>query len=89
MYYPYFIVYMIVGFAISLLAFYWVLHNGQFNEQQRARYLPLEGGEIQSASVKLPMVKRIETFTLFFLAGCGLLATAIGLVVIITRAKLI
>jgi cbb3-type cytochrome oxidase maturation protein len=89
MYFPFFIAYMIVGFAISLLVFYWALHNGQFNDQQRARYLPLEGGVNRSAPVKLPMVKRIETFTLFLLAGCGLLATAIGLVVIITRAKLI
>ncbi len=89
MYYPYFIAYMFIGFAISLLVFYWALNNGQFNDQQRARFLPLEGGVIRSTSAKLPMVKRIETYTLFFLAGCGLLATAIGLAVILVRAKLV
>ena len=89
MYFPFFIAYMIIGFAISLLVFYWAFHNGQFNDQQRARYLPLEGGVNRSASIKLPMAKRIETFSLFFLAGCGLLATAIGLAVIVIRAKLI
>jgi nitrogen fixation-related uncharacterized protein len=89
MYYPYFIAYMFIGFGVSLLVFYWALNNGQFNDQQRARFLPLEGGVIRSTSVKLPMVKRIETYTLFFLAGCGLLATAIGLAVILVRAKLV
>ena len=89
MYFPFFIAYMIVGFVISLLVFYWALHNGQFNDQQRARFLPLEGGVNRSASAKLSMVKRIETYTLFFLAGCGLLATAIGLAVILMRAKFV
>ena len=89
MYYPYFIAYMIFGFAISLLFFFWALNNGQFNDQQRARFLPLEGGVIRPIPLKLSMVKRIETYTLFFLAGCGLLATAIGLAVILLRAKLI
>jgi cbb3-type cytochrome oxidase maturation protein len=89
MYFPFFIAYMIVGFAISLLVFYWALHSGQFNDQKRARFLPLEGSVIGSTPVKLPKMKRIETYALFFLAGCGLLATAIGLAVIIMRAKLI
>ena len=42
MYFPYFITYMIVGFAISLAAFFWALKNGQFKDQKRARFLPLE-----------------------------------------------
>jgi cbb3-type cytochrome oxidase maturation protein len=89
MYFPFFIAYMIIGFAISLLVFYWAFNNGQFNDQQRARFLPLEGRVVGSVSVKLSMMKRIETYTLFFLAGCGLLATAIGLAVILWRAKLL
>ena len=89
MYFPFFLAYMIVGFTISLLVFYWALNNGQFNDQQRARFLPLEGGVMRSVSVKLSLVKRIETYALFFLAGCGLMATAVGLAMILLRAKLI
>jgi len=89
MYYPYFVAYMMAGFVLSLLVFFWALNSGQFSDQQRARFLPLEDGVIRSASAKLPIVKRIETYTLFFLAGCGLLATAIGLAVILMRAKLV
>jgi nitrogen fixation-related uncharacterized protein len=30
-----------ISLAISLAAFVWALNHGQFNEQQRLRYLPL------------------------------------------------
>ena len=32
---------VIISLAISLLAFVWALENGQFSDQERARYLPL------------------------------------------------
>ena len=51
MYYTLFIVYLIAGFAITIWAFLWALRNGQFKDQQRARFLPLdedgEGRELQ------------------------------------------
>ena len=42
MYYPYFIAYMAAGFIISLVVFFWALNSGQFKDQQRARFLPLQ-----------------------------------------------
>ena len=42
MYYPYFIAYMAIGFAVSLVVFFWALNTGQFKDQQRARFIPLE-----------------------------------------------
>ncbi|MBW2572007.1 MAG: cbb3-type cytochrome oxidase assembly protein CcoS [Deltaproteobacteria bacterium] len=42
MYFPYFITYIALGFAISLAVFFWALKNGQFKDQKRARFLPLE-----------------------------------------------
>ena len=41
MYYPYFLTYMALGLGITLIVFAWALKNGQFKEQQRARFLPL------------------------------------------------
>ncbi len=41
MYYPYFIAYIGIGLTISLVVFYWAFRTGQFNDQQRARFLPL------------------------------------------------
>ncbi len=75
MYYPYFITYILVGFAISLLVFFWALKNGQFNDQQRARFLPLEEERDAPAGDATP-INRIETVALGVLACAGLAATA-------------
>ena len=71
MYYPYFITYMIVGFTISLVVFFWALKNGQFKDQQRARYLPLEE-EAEPPPAKISTFNRYEAYGLCFLAFAGL-----------------
>lgn len=75
MYFPYFIAYILVGLAISLVAFFWALRNGQFQDQQRARYLPLRG-DADGEPVKATRFSRLETIGLFILATAGLAATA-------------
>jgi len=42
MYYPYFITYMLIGLVLSFFVFLWALNNGQFRDQNRARFLPLQ-----------------------------------------------
>ena len=79
MYYPYFITYMIVGFIVSLLVFFWALQNGQFKDQQRARFLPLEP-EVETGPPKMSKFSRIEIYALFFLAVAGLSASAAVLI---------
>ena len=74
MYYPYFITYIIIGFAISLAALLWALRNGQFRDQQRARFLPLEG-EQEPSEVKVSRFNRIEAYALLFLVCAGLLTS--------------
>jgi cbb3-type cytochrome oxidase maturation protein len=86
MYLPYFITYILAGLAISLVAFFWALRNGQFQEQQRARYLPLEA-EMPLAPVRATRWKRIEIYTLFFLAGAGLLTSGVVLVFALMSGK--
>jgi cbb3-type cytochrome oxidase maturation protein len=71
MYYPYFISYMLAGVAIALVVFAWALKNGQFQDQQRARFLPLYGASRRTA-VKASKVSRIEVAALFALAVIGL-----------------
>jgi cbb3-type cytochrome oxidase maturation protein len=75
MYFPYLITYMLAGFVISLVTFLWALNAGQFKDQKRARFLPLEG-EPATAHVKAPRYYRIKIFILFVLACSGLVATA-------------
>ncbi len=87
MYFPYFITYMTVGFAVSLVAFIWALNNGQFKDQQRARYLPLRD-EKKTATVKVSKLNRFETYGLLFLALAGLATSAAVLIFsLLTRAQ--
>lgn len=41
MYYLFFIIYLIIGFSITLGFLYWAIRNGQFKDQRRAKFLPL------------------------------------------------
>ena len=75
MYYPYFIAYIGIGLAISLVVFYWAFRTGQFGDQQRARFLPLRD-DADQAPVKTTRIHRIEIYGLFVLAVGGLSATA-------------
>ena len=79
MYFPYFVAYMAVGFAVSLALFFWALNRGQFRDQQRARFLPLEPGPA-SAPAKLSRKGILETWALFVLACCGL-ASSLAVVI--------
>lgn len=75
MYYPYFIAYIVIGITISLLVFFWALKNGQFRDQQRARFLPLRD-EIDTIPAKISGTHRFEIYLLFFLTAAGLAASA-------------
>jgi len=78
MYYPYFIAYMAAGFIISLVVFFWALNSGQFKDQQRARFLPLQN-DFQTKPAKVPRFARIQTFALLTLV-CLCLASALAVV---------
>jgi cbb3-type cytochrome oxidase maturation protein len=79
MYYPYFIAYMAAGFIISLVVFFWALNSGQFKDQQRARFLPLQN-DLQSRPAKVPRFARIQTAVLFTMV-CLCLASAVAVVI--------
>lgn len=85
MYFPYFMAYMTAGFVISLAVFLWALGSGQFRDQQRARYLPLDE-EADLAPAKVPRMKRLEAYVLMVLACSGLLASGAVLVFSLLRA---
>ena len=85
MYFPYFVAYMAVGFAISLALFFWALNRGQFGDQQRARFLPLDAGP-GAAPAKLSRKALIETWGLFTLACCGLAGSVAVIIFALTHA---
>jgi cbb3-type cytochrome oxidase maturation protein len=79
MYYPYFIAYMAAGFVISLVVFFWALNHGQFKDQQRARFIPLQS-DLDSRPVNASRFFRIETVVLFTLL-CLMLASSMAVVI--------
>jgi cbb3-type cytochrome oxidase maturation protein len=79
MYYPYFIAYMLVGFGISLVVFFWALGSGQFKDQERARFLALEQGK-EPGAMKISRTGRYEAYALALLVMLGLMATGAVLI---------
>ena len=68
MYYPYYLAYMSASFVISLVVFFWALNSGQFKDQQRARFIPLENDPNPNPNpVKASRFARIQTIALFSL----------------------
>ena len=83
MYYPYFIAYMAVGFTISLVVFFWALNTGQFKDQQRARFIPLDSEDPAKPAVASRFA-RIHTIALFSLVciclGCSVAVITFALI---------
>jgi len=78
MYYPYFIAYMAIGFTISLVVFFWALNSGQFKDQQRARFIPLESERPTKPAIASRFA-RIQTVALFSLV-CLCLASSVAVI---------
>lgn len=66
---------MSAGFVISLVVFFWALNNGQFKDQQRARFMPLES-DLDREPVKVSRFARLETIALFSLVCMCLMCSA-------------
>ncbi len=45
MYFSFFLIYIFSGLVFGIIVFLWALKTGQFRDQQRARFLPLEEDE--------------------------------------------
>lgn len=84
MYYPYFITYIVTGLALSLAVFWWALKNGQFRDQERARYLPLED-QATAPAEGLSGAGRLEVLVLAGLVVAGLALSAAVLIVSLVR----
>ena len=71
MYYPYFLAYILTGVLIGIAVFVWALKNGQFSDQQRARFLALEEVRSEATSHKTGF----ELYCIFYLALAGVAAS--------------
>jgi len=84
-FYPFFLLYVFGGIAACAIVFYWAVANGQFQEQDRARYLPLSGeapGPCTPSTSKWP---RSMVLTVLLIASALLLQIASVLVMLVAR----
>jgi len=79
MVYPFFTVYIVVGFVISLVVISWAIRSGQFRDQQRARFLPLEN-EPERIALPPSRTSVYEIYALGLIAAAGLLTSGALLV---------
>ncbi len=84
MYYLEWLILMGAGVTVSITLFIWALRSGQFAEQKRARYLPLEDAVPGAAS---PPAKRMcaEVYVCLCIIGIWLCAMASMLYFIFKR----
>jgi cbb3-type cytochrome oxidase maturation protein len=75
MYYFFFIIIIFSGLFFGIVIFLWALKSGQFKEQQRARYLPLED-ELQEPNKVVSRSSKLQAYILFCILIFGLLASA-------------
>jgi cbb3-type cytochrome oxidase maturation protein len=73
MYYPFFLTYILTGLIIGITVFMWALKNGQFSDQQRARFLALE--DVRQAAVATPLKTGFQLYCIFFLAIAAIVAS--------------
>ena len=85
MYYPYYLAYMVSGFVISLVVLFWALRNGQFKDQLRARFLPLEN-KPTTEPVRLSRMGRWQAVILLAMACSGLVASVVAVVLSLIAA---
>jgi nitrogen fixation-related uncharacterized protein len=68
------------------VVFFWALKNGQFKDQQRARFLPLVD-EHETPIVKISTFKRYEAYALVLLSLTGLAASGAVLIFVLLNAN--
>jgi cbb3-type cytochrome oxidase maturation protein len=86
MYFPTWIILVTVSLGLSLAAFVWGLSSGQFSDQGRARYLPLQD-EHPTPQAPTSWKTGAEIYVLFFVATMGLIGMVAAVVLSFCRAK--
>jgi cbb3-type cytochrome oxidase maturation protein len=79
-YYVPWILLLAAGLGASVAGFFWALANGQFSDQDRARYLPLRG-EVDGCAEAAPARSRgvYGMLAVFLISGLTLVCAFVGI----------
>jgi cbb3-type cytochrome oxidase maturation protein len=80
------IILVILGLCISLLAFLWAWRNGQFADQARARYLPF-GEDPPLSPSKNPGKITIEVYVLLGIVSIALIGIGSSIILSVLRLR--
>ena len=82
-YYVPWICLLAAGLGVSFAGFFWGLANGQFSDQDRARYLPLRG-EADRCSEAAPVAGNgvYGILAVFLISGLTLAGAVVGILII-------
>jgi hypothetical protein len=80
MYFLGWILLIVVGLGASFWALVWALRTGQFAEQERARFLPLEDG-VPRGGLERSSKLTVEVYFLILVVGMGF-AAFVGAVIL-------
>lgn len=86
MVFSFFTAYLIIGLCISGLVFFWALKNGQFSDQKRAAFLPLQH-DTENEPARIGRIHRFEAVALLAAACLGLLLSASVLAFSLLQAR--
>jgi cbb3-type cytochrome oxidase maturation protein len=82
-YYVPWILLLAAGLGASLTGFFWALANGQFSDQDRARYLPLRGEADRGVEVAPLRLRGVYgLLALFLISGLTLIGAFVGILFI-------
>jgi nitrogen fixation-related uncharacterized protein len=78
-FYMFFLVYLAAGILICGALFYWAVVNGQFKDQDRARYFPLSGAAPQPRDASTAKWPRSMVISVVVLLGALIAQIVIAL----------
>jgi cbb3-type cytochrome oxidase maturation protein len=74
------------GLGASVAGFFWALANGQFSDQDRARYLPLRGEADRCAEASPARSREVYgMLAVFLISGLTLISAFAGILFMVIR----
>ena len=80
MFVPFWLIFLATGLVMSVFTVVWAIRSRQFDDQQRARFIPLAGMTESELSSKPAKAHRAEYAAICFMLVMGISALGAGLI---------
>ena len=86
MFLPVWMIFLASGTLMAVIAIVWAIRSDQFEEQDRARYLPLVGLSANEMADQPPIRRGASFYAIMSIIVCGALALAATLALVLKTA---